>query len=146
MPPYTNKLFPILILVSVIFMGIGYASINSISIDIVGEITAKSPNGVFITDIKYVKDENSLDTENITIYNANQTIVNSLVSLDGTNSSSNVKLEITVYNSNKEDYVFVGAFYETESAAKGVKGDAPDFNKQKLLRKSRVHIHIKCGL
>ncbi len=114
MPPYTNKLFPILILVSVIFMGIGYASINSISIDIVGEITAKSPNGVFITDIKYVKDENSLDTENITIYNANQTIVNSLVSLDGTNSSSNVKLEITVYNSNKEDYVFVGAFYETE--------------------------------
>ncbi|MBE5791520.1 MAG: hypothetical protein E7322_05105 [Clostridiales bacterium] len=38
------------------------------------------------------------------------------------------------------------ACYETESAAKGVKGDAPDFNKQKLLRKSRVHIHIKCGL
>ena len=75
---------------------------------------AKAQDSVYITNIKYVENENSLDTENIKIYSANQTIVNSLVSLDSTNSSSSVKLEITVYNSNEEDYVFVGTFYDNE--------------------------------
>jgi len=53
-PPYTNKLFPMLILLSVIFMGIGYASINSISLNINGEVLAKAQDGIYITEVNYV--------------------------------------------------------------------------------------------
>ena len=67
-PPSTNKLFPILILVAVMVMGIGYASINSVIMNINGEAIAKKQDGVYITNIKYINDENSTDTENITIY------------------------------------------------------------------------------
>lgn len=95
-------------------MGIGYAAVNSVLLVFSGNVIAKELDGVYITDIGYVKNENSLDTEKIKIYSAGQTIVNSLVTLDSINTLSNVKLEITVYNSNEEDYVFVGAFYEDE--------------------------------
>lgn len=113
-PPYANKLFLTMIFIATFFMGIGYAAVNSVLLVFSGNVTMKELDGVYITDIRYVKNENSLDTEKIKIYSAGQTIVNSLVTLDSINTLSNVKLEITVYNSNEEDYVFVGAFYEDE--------------------------------
>lgn len=109
-----NKIFPIIIFIITVLMGIGYASINSIIIGIDGEVIAKNQDGVYITDISYVKENSESENENIIIYSADQTIVNSFVSLENNDISSSVKLKVTVYNSNIEDYVFVGTFYDDE--------------------------------
>ena len=45
-----------LLLFATLFMGIGFASINSITGEIQGELIAEAQNGVFITDIQYVED------------------------------------------------------------------------------------------
>ena len=46
-PLYTEKLFPILILVAVMFMGVGYASINSIAMNINGEVVVKKQENIY---------------------------------------------------------------------------------------------------
>ena len=93
-PPYANKLFLTMIFIATFFMGIGYAAVNSVLLVFSGNVTMKELDGVYITDIRYVKNENSLDTEKIKIYSAGQTIVNSLVTLDSINTLSNVKLDV----------------------------------------------------
>jgi len=112
-PKSTRKMFPIFLLIATLCMSIGYAAVNSVSLDFLGDIAAKDHDGVFITDIEYVEREDFLPSENIDIYTANKTIVDSKVILEQ-NSSSNVKLKITVFNSSNEDHVFVGTFFDEE--------------------------------
>lgn len=46
----------LLMFLATLFMGIGYASINSITLDIKGTAIVKEQDGVFITDVKmYLK-------------------------------------------------------------------------------------------
>lgn len=106
---YCNKILIILVMVT-IFMSIGYASVNSITMDISGEASFKKPSGVYITDVTYEASDNS----SVVINYADQTIVNSLISLDSSNCNSSVKLKITVHNVGDEDYLFVGSFFDKE--------------------------------
>jgi len=109
-PPYANKLFPILILVATLFMGIGYASINSISLNINGEVIAKAQDGIYITEVNYVSDVNA-NLEKSKILNAYQTNLSSNIVLSDTNSNSSATYEITIYNSTDYDYQFDGVEY-----------------------------------
>ena len=85
-------------------MSIGYASINSIIMNINGEVVAKSQDGIFITEIKYI-DENYANTNNSKIISAYQTNLNSSIVLQN-NPDAYITYQITMYNSTNNDYVF----------------------------------------
>ena len=92
---YINKLYSVCILILTVFMCIGYASINSISIGIGGEIIAKEVEGIYITETKYVSDVNA-DVSSSKILNAYQTNLNSKVVLSSTNPASSITYTINI--------------------------------------------------
>lgn len=105
-----NKFFPILLFVATLFMGVGYASINSISLDIDGSALAKVPDGVYITEVNY-KDDINADLENSSILNTYQTMMKSNIYLSSTDVNSTITYEITIYNSDVDPYRFGGVDY-----------------------------------
>ena len=58
-----NLLFPILLSFSCLFLCIGYANINSISLNINGLANAEVQKGIFIAEVNSVNEDN-LDIEN----------------------------------------------------------------------------------
>lgn len=108
-----NKLYPAFFVIATVFMGIGYAAINSISMNIVGDVNAKSQNNVFITDVVY-KSDNGAVTEESEILNVQQTVMKSNIVLSDTFSTSFITYTVTVYNNAEKDYMFVGTFFEDE--------------------------------
>ena len=102
-----NKLyiiFSILFCVATLFMGVGYASINSISLNVNGEMTAQVQEGIFITEVNYV-DSNYVDVSNSKIINAYQNNLSSNILLSD-NPNSSITYKVTMYNSTNSDYVF----------------------------------------
>lgn len=98
------------IFVATLFMSIGYASINSIILEISGEASAKANEGIFITDVQYLNDVNA-DLNNSKIINIYQTNLNSEIYLSEVDNNSSITYSITVYNSTDEIYYFYGVDY-----------------------------------
>ena len=103
-------LFPILILIATMFMGLGYASINTISLGIDGEVVSKEVDGIFLTEVNYVGDVNA-DLEKSKILNAYQTNLNSNIVLSDVDNNSSITYEVVVYNSSNYNYAFEGVEY-----------------------------------
>lgn len=106
----SNKimLFPILILVASLFMGIGYASVNLVTSDIKGTANSKRVQEVFISEINYVGDTNAnLENSKITAYqnNLNSTIVLS------EEQSSTITYELKIHNPSNVNYIYFGTEY-----------------------------------
>lgn len=129
-----NSIFPFLILLSTIFMGIGYASINSITSEIKATVIAKKQEGVFITDVIYNSDNNAnLTTSKINNYY--QTVLNSHIELSKDNPSSSITYTVTIYNSSDSDLYFVKVkydeqFYDNSNIIFKLDGIEPGFNLQ----------------
>lgn len=100
-----SRIILLLYCLATLFMGIGYAAINSVTFDIEGTAIAKAQDGVFITDVNYVSD-NYANTDSSKINKYNQTMLNSSVTLSDTNPNSSITYEITIYNSTNNDYYF----------------------------------------
>lgn len=100
-----KKLFPMFILLATIFMGIGYASINSIILEFGGNANAKEIDGVYITEVNYVSDVNA-DVNNSRIINAYQTNLNSQIALSTTDVNSSITYSVTFYNATDKTYYF----------------------------------------
>lgn len=112
--PCYNKTFPILLFIATMFMGIGYAATTSVSLEITGEATALKQDGIFITEVYYLNDNNAL-LENSKINSAYQTTLNSQISLSPTDPNSSITYSITLYNSTDENYYFQNVeYYEDE--------------------------------
>ena len=95
-------------------MGIGYASINSITGEIEGTVIAEVQSGVFITNIEYVSDvDANINTSKIEYYIG--TMMQSTVELSNTNPASEIKYKVTVYNNSLNNYPFLDVLYDTES-------------------------------
>ena len=95
-------------------MGIGYASINSITGEIQGTAIANVQNDVFITNVEYVSDvDANINTSEIKSYKG--TLMQSTVELSNTNPSSEIKYKVTVYNNSLNTYPFLNVLYDTES-------------------------------
>ena len=47
------KKINLLLIIATLFIGIGYAAINSISLNLNGDISIQVQDGIFITNIKY---------------------------------------------------------------------------------------------
>ena len=101
----TKKLFSSLILLSTIFMSIGYALVSNTSLYITGNVAALEQKDVFITDISCIENtNNSMCTEN-GIKSANKTLMHSNITLDG-DGNSTVTYQITFYNNSNTTYYF----------------------------------------
>lgn len=104
-PSNLKKILPICILLATILMGIGYAAINSIVVEVGGKAYSKEVDGVYITDAKYLNNVDA-DLTDSKINNAYQTNLNTSVELSSTNPNSSITYQITVYNSTNSDYSF----------------------------------------
>lgn len=102
-----NK-FLLLIIIASLFLSIGYASINSISLDIKGKTTAKASTGLVITEVNK-KSSNNSSSELITAYNTNIQVEAILNDID-----SNVVYEIKMYNGTEFSYKYIGVEYIKE--------------------------------
>lgn len=113
----TNKninkkpLYLFLITLTTLFMSIGYATINSITLDISGDVSLVSQDGLFITEVNY---DSNIDAnlEESKIITFSSTTLNSRVVLSNTNGNSSITYRIKVYNKNNETYRFNNSIYD----------------------------------
>lgn len=104
-------LFSILFCTATLFMGVGYASINSISLNMKGDITPQLQNGIFITVAKYneelsknvIKDESVINSSHQTNFNSSIVLSNEI--------DSQITYDINIYNSTEFEHEFVGVEY-----------------------------------
>lgn len=106
-----NKKYILIIFIITLLMSVGYASINSVSLDIKGNSFAKSQEGIFITDVIYTNDD--IDTNYIT-NTYYQTVLDGSVTLEKNEMNSTVTFKVNVYNSTNEEYAFRGIEYATD--------------------------------
>ena len=76
-----NRVYILLLFVSILFLGLGYASINNISLNISGLVSANPQEGLFITDVSYLQ-SNKADLENTKIISIYQNNLNSKIVLE----------------------------------------------------------------
>lgn len=113
---FRRKLDILFIFVCTLFIGIGYASINSISLNLNGFALASPQEGIFITDVTLKENkEANIDVSNILSFH--QTNLESKVYLSDTNGESYITYEVALYNSYDVDYVFDGVKYLEEGNA-----------------------------
>ncbi len=108
-----NMMLLLLMVVATIVMGIGYASIESVTGEIEGKAIADAQSGVFITNVEYVSDVDA-NINNCKINNFLGTMLNNTIELSKTNSESEITYKITVYNSSEEEVPFVGVVYDDD--------------------------------
>ena len=124
-----NTLLLLALVIATIFMGIGYSAINSITGDITGKATANNQDGVFITDVEYVSDIDA-NLNNSKIENFLGTMMKSTVELSESNTKSEIKYKVTVYNNAVEAAVFEKVtygeeFYDNEEITYEIEGFTP---------------------
>ena len=105
-----QKLFPSIIFMSILFMSIGYAIINSVILNLTGELIAQNQTGIFITEAKYVSNNNA-DTTNSKIIQAYKTMLNSDIRLSSTDATSSITYQISIYNQTSINQLFDGVSY-----------------------------------
>lgn len=107
-----NKVFEaysVIILIATLFMGIAYAEITGTQMIIEGTAIANIQEGVFISDAQYLSSDTSTDETKSNINYYTKTVLDSEIEL-GTNSSSYITYEISVYNNTDTEQMFIGAF------------------------------------
>ena len=108
-----NMIFLLLLIISTLFMGIGYASINSITGDITGTAIAELQDGIFIADVQNVGNiEADLDASEIIYYFG--TMMHSKIVLSNTNPNSEIEYKVTVYNNSNNIATFLEVEYSEE--------------------------------
>lgn len=102
----------IFIMIASLFLGIGYASISDIDLEIEGTAQLEHQNGAYITDITYIENQNA-NMEDTSILDTYQSIIDSKISLSSTDSSSYVSYSITLSNQSADTYVYTGITYDS---------------------------------
>ena len=110
MKKWATNICLIIILITTLFMSIGYASVNSVPLNIEGTVQADLQDGIYITDVNY-DSSIAADYENSKIIYAHQTLLNSNILLSETDSNSSITYEITIYNSNDSRFTFDQVLY-----------------------------------
>ena len=108
-----NMILLIIMFIAIMIMGIGYASIESVTGEIEGKVIADAQSGVFITDVEYLSDIDA-SLPGCQIDNFLGTMLNSTINLSKVNPTSEIKYKVTVYNSSTETVPFVGVVYDDD--------------------------------
>ena len=101
-----KKIFPVLLLIATVFMGIGYAALNA-TLNVSGSLVAQVQEGIFITEVNYKSSLNA-DTTNSKIISGAKTILGSKIYLSDSTNNSSITYTIKVYNKTSDKYVFTG--------------------------------------
>lgn len=111
--PAFKSFYPVLIMILCLFMGVGYAAVNSVNLTIAGDIIAMELDDVVVTDISYKESSYAtLDSSNVSV--VSKTVLNSNISLSSTNSNSYITYTVTVLNTNTYDCFYNGAVFDSE--------------------------------
>lgn len=100
------------IIVSTFFLSIGYATFESITLDIDGKVTAVPQSDVYIVNTEYSTNINA-DTENSIIHQYYQTTLYNTVVLKNSADSS-ITYNVTMYNNSDIPYTFNSIEYKEE--------------------------------
>ena len=84
-----NMILLIIMFIAIMIMGIGYASIESVTGEIEGKVIADAQSGVFITEVEYVSNVDA-NRASSTINNFLGTMLNSTIDLSKTNPESEI--------------------------------------------------------
>lgn len=108
---YNSKynLFSFLLVIASMIMGIGYATVNSVTMEISGVANADILKDVYITSAVVLKTSDDLPSANVNMFH--KTVLNSTVTLDSNNPNSNISIQITIYNTTNDAYKFKGVEY-----------------------------------
>ena len=99
-----------IVIISILFLGIGYASISSVNLEIEGDASLIGQTGIVVSDINVdsVVGANSNSQVINTYY---QTLINTRTVL-GDNANSTVTYEITILNNSNNEKIFEGVVYD----------------------------------
>lgn len=109
---YYIKFLPFIIFFISILMSIGYATINTINLDITGTSVALEQSGVLITNVSY-KNNVDANTSSSKINPTIGSVLNSTVVLSTSNAASEITYTITLFNNKEYDCIFKETVYES---------------------------------
>lgn len=104
------SIFIHLIVIITLFMGIGYASINSVALDIKGTSNAKSQDDIYITEVNTTSTSTSTSLSNVS---NNGTLLTSKIALEN-DKDSTISIQVVLYNSTNSNYIFDEIVYTEE--------------------------------
>ena len=107
----SSLLFLSIIVIS-LFLGIGYAQISDINLEISGDATLEAVKKVVITDIRYVSSTNAIESQS-TIEEPYLTLMNSTITL-GETLDSTITYKVKVKNNSSMVATYNEAVYSTE--------------------------------
>ena len=102
------SIFIHLIVIITLFMGIGYASINSVALDINGTSNARSQDDIYITEVNTTSTSTSLSN-----VSNNGTLLTSKIALEN-DKDSTISIQVVLYNSTNSNYIFEDIVYTEE--------------------------------
>lgn len=106
---FINRVFLMLIIISVLFLGVGYSAINAVTLEVNGLVLATPQEGIFITDAVYNTSTNA-DLTSSYIDNFYGTSLSSYVNLTNDPSSS-ITYTINIYNTDTTAKYFDAVTY-----------------------------------
>ena len=108
---YLSKNFYLLLIVlASLFMSIGYATVNSVSLDFTGEASIKSSPGIYVYNAQIGTGTNGTNPDNSRITMLYNDVMKSVISL-GSNTNSTLTVNITMYNTLSYPTIFTGITY-----------------------------------
>ena len=102
----------LLLMLTTISLGVGYAQISGIGLDISGQAVLDRQTGVVISNIEFLSG-NGINPSESSINTYYKALLDSTIVL-GNDSSSNITYQVTITNLTNEDYYFVNALYDSE--------------------------------
>lgn len=94
-------------------MGIGYASVNSVSLNLFGKVSVANSNGVIITEVSYESNNGADLSQSVVNSYAGTFFDNDVVFIDKT-ASTYITYKITLYNNDDCVYFYDEALYDKE--------------------------------
>lgn len=113
-----RKYLLIAIFIATVFMSIGYATVNSVTLDVGGKVSVEAFKGLFIYDINIDPNSNAnLEGSKIDLFY--ETMVQSKVVLNN-NVNSSLTMNVTIYNKSNDDVyydnaIFGDSFYDNDN-------------------------------
>lgn len=106
-----NKILSSMFIVFTLFMGICYASINDVTLEIDGDLTAYNNDELFISEMELSASKNN-DVEKLETISIAKTTLNSEVTLSQSDANSYISYYVTIYNRSGYTYYYNDTIYD----------------------------------
>ena len=106
-----NNLSIIIIFIAILLLGIGYAQVSDVHLDITGQAGAEVTKEVLITSVTY-DSNNYANPSDSTINNTNLTFMNSTITL-GNNLASSITYKVKIKNNTDIPVIYNDALFST---------------------------------